>query len=386
LDFTQADTISGHLKIVDLDDAQNSHNAVSYVWGSATQSHIVHINGHELVIRSNLYNFLRTYKSHNIRRLPLWIDQICINQNDKREKETQIGFMGQIYARSSETLIWLGLDPDNGAAFTCFKEFDVFSARSDVHHGAREVWLDELCEDENSPLYAFFNLPYWRRQWVAQELCLSSAPVLLFGTEMLPWTLFENLAMRLPFRSNLFTRPRNSSWRKLIKLRQTVLESKRADTGNEITTGIIHDDDVRTWLVAMNFTYDSLCETPCDKVYGIQAIFSKHRQISVDYTRSVQDLYLASVQKWFEAARGHADGMRWYMTGCVKLAVGMHMVDKSNDLLGEVMDRFHDRWPLDSLDYRVSAWNDVRHFLEANVLRNLACDLVQQSSGPELLT
>ncbi|CAI4211358.1 unnamed protein product [Parascedosporium putredinis] len=39
----------------------------------------------------------------------LWIDQICINQDDSDEKDRQIPLMKDIYTRSSCTIAWLGL-------------------------------------------------------------------------------------------------------------------------------------------------------------------------------------------------------------------------------------------------------------------------------------
>lgn len=38
----------------------------------------------------------------------LWIEQVCINQEDSAEKDVQIGLMGEIYSRCAECVIWLG--------------------------------------------------------------------------------------------------------------------------------------------------------------------------------------------------------------------------------------------------------------------------------------
>lgn len=38
----------------------------------------------------------------------LWVDALCINQEDNDERAHQVGLMGQIYSKSKTTLLWLG--------------------------------------------------------------------------------------------------------------------------------------------------------------------------------------------------------------------------------------------------------------------------------------
>jgi hypothetical protein len=48
----------------------------------------------------------------------LWVDAICINQQDKVEKTAQVSRMHEIYSAASNVCIWLGVgetgavDPD----------------------------------------------------------------------------------------------------------------------------------------------------------------------------------------------------------------------------------------------------------------------------------
>jgi hypothetical protein len=39
-----------------------------------------------------------------------WIDTLCINQTDSREKTHQVGFMGQVFSSAESVLVWVGPD------------------------------------------------------------------------------------------------------------------------------------------------------------------------------------------------------------------------------------------------------------------------------------
>lgn len=40
----------------------------------------------------------------------MWIDNLCVDQNNIPERSTQVGLVRKIYSRSVRTLIWLGVD------------------------------------------------------------------------------------------------------------------------------------------------------------------------------------------------------------------------------------------------------------------------------------
>lgn len=65
--------------------------ALSYVWGCDEKSHVISIGNHILPITTSLREALI-----RLRDRIKWIDAICINQKDDREKEYQIQFMNTI--------------------------------------------------------------------------------------------------------------------------------------------------------------------------------------------------------------------------------------------------------------------------------------------------
>jgi len=42
----------------------------------------------------------------------LWVDALCINQDDTKEKEVQVSLMSDIYSKTNRGLLWLGEEPE----------------------------------------------------------------------------------------------------------------------------------------------------------------------------------------------------------------------------------------------------------------------------------
>ncbi|KAK6441997.1 hypothetical protein LTR95_001761 [Oleoguttula sp. CCFEE 5521] len=114
----------------------------------------------------------------------LWIDQVCIDQSNLSEKESQIRLMGLIYKRARNTLIWLGEDP-------YVKAFQAVQDMADETQGLNR----ELLEDEKQLLRrppphkvqgyeaarAMLNNPWSQRTWTIQEVVLSASPYIMAG-------------------------------------------------------------------------------------------------------------------------------------------------------------------------------------------------------------
>lgn len=85
----------------------HNYEALSYVWGPEHNQQSIRINNFEVSVRTNLYEALLCLQDHFFERI-IWIDAICINQEDKDEKGHQVQCMAKIYARASCVIVWLG--------------------------------------------------------------------------------------------------------------------------------------------------------------------------------------------------------------------------------------------------------------------------------------
>lgn len=86
-------------------------NALSYAWGIPDNLANIVINGKATSVRSNLESalcHLRDYHVWATRGFPLWVDALCINQEDDEERNNQVEMMGDIYLGAHRVLAWLG--------------------------------------------------------------------------------------------------------------------------------------------------------------------------------------------------------------------------------------------------------------------------------------
>lgn len=84
------------------------YEALSYCWGLARMQDQLLIEGRELPVTASLAVALRLLQHEKESRF-IWVDQICINQNDIKEKSSQVqNLMGRIYTDTAALFIWLG--------------------------------------------------------------------------------------------------------------------------------------------------------------------------------------------------------------------------------------------------------------------------------------
>lgn len=88
-------------------NAQPIYEALSYVWGDPDITREILLDGIGFKVTKNLAAALRRLRNQTKKGV-IWIDAICINQQDKREKTMQVRMMGAIYENCEEVFLWLG--------------------------------------------------------------------------------------------------------------------------------------------------------------------------------------------------------------------------------------------------------------------------------------
>jgi hypothetical protein len=83
------------------------YEALSYVWGDPKETLPISIDKHDLPVTVNLHAALSRLRDRFIERI-MWVDALCINQENPKEREHQVQSMPKIYGQANRVIVWLG--------------------------------------------------------------------------------------------------------------------------------------------------------------------------------------------------------------------------------------------------------------------------------------
>jgi len=202
---TRQQDIACNLTECSLDGELRKYDALSYVWGEITELTPIQINGRTLLVTLNLRAALL-----NIRKLDqpsiLWVDAVCIDQDNVSERNQQVAIMDDIYRNAARTIVWLGdsRPPYTEKAYAMVDELAA-EAISRQYAGADNssnyLSLSMLgAERVESPIFDRFRddfsiihlacARWWFRTWTVQEILLASQAVVMTGKFTMDWDRF----------------------------------------------------------------------------------------------------------------------------------------------------------------------------------------------------
>lgn len=176
-----------------------SFDALSYVWGAAEENHKISCDGEDLYITPNLHQALRQVRRLDTPRW-IWADQICINQQDPRERGHQVSLMAHIYSQAHKVVACFGGTNEEGRELSAYMEMLILYMETEVQRQGAWTNVEVFAQYPNSffeasgfrSLRNIFQHPYFTRIWVIQELGLANMPVVLVGDSEISWaTLLE---------------------------------------------------------------------------------------------------------------------------------------------------------------------------------------------------
>jgi hypothetical protein len=146
----------------------------------------------------NLYDVLTVMKSLKLRH-NLWIDALCINQNDKNERSAQVSIMGDIYSSADEVIVWLG-PHDASSRLTVAVMERIRLAYESVNSEQRpkgsfgfgdpvlfsKIGTAPITMNEWLAVTDFFARRWFHRIWITQEVALSRNLRFLCGDSVIP--------------------------------------------------------------------------------------------------------------------------------------------------------------------------------------------------------
>jgi hypothetical protein len=207
--------LCGQISIENLDDKEIPYyRALSYTWMESKYDnliiagekviefpgpreiysiqHPIWINGCPLLISTNLRDALRRFRDSD-QSVRLWIDAICINQQDLDERANQVLLMPRIYHSAMSVWFWLG-EVDDASRITLRWMTTLHEATSQSMSEAPQSPPDVILEidpGEAKSLVSFLQRPVFRRIWIIQELAIAREVIGHCGESSVPFRTIQ---------------------------------------------------------------------------------------------------------------------------------------------------------------------------------------------------
>ncbi|TAQ87061.1 hypothetical protein B7494_g4609 [Chlorociboria aeruginascens] len=184
------------------------YQALSYVWGDKTPYSRIHCEDNvdkerkgDVDLGANLVQALLVFRLAD-RPRRIWVDAICINQEDIFERQSQVRLMGHVFSNAKEVLCWLAAfevpevdEPRARSVIEFLRRFNrepfeqLRVVQDYVHsgHGHEEVqesWLG---------IKWLFDIDYFHRAWIIQEVGLAQHARLYWGSSHI-WADWAEMA------------------------------------------------------------------------------------------------------------------------------------------------------------------------------------------------
>jgi hypothetical protein len=275
------------IKHVDF-ESEPKYQALSYMWGPPEKTSEIYIEDQIFTIRINLWSFLDQQSRDQAfcESTWLWIDQICINQEDGQERTHQVGQMSEIYTVAQRVIIWLGVGTEETN-----RVMDDIAAGLDLWDDEVGITIRSRVDDPRLKLIA--SLPYWSRLWIIQEITLARIIEVVWGSRQIPWTNLVSFARHswgeksgyfglppwwLGFFDGIYFRIEPGLYA-LMYIKELHEWPDR------------ESNDGRHWRGLVRMSGETQCEDPRDRVYGMLGLSEPFLAIPADYSLTTEQIF-----------------------------------------------------------------------------------------------
>ncbi|KAI1275099.1 heterokaryon incompatibility protein-domain-containing protein [Xylaria sp. FL0933] len=332
-EHTDNEQVSCQLKTIELSQ-DTRYAALSYVWGDPKITEQVKVNGINLPVTTNLTSALRHFRRHGFPQNQetkdlqyLWVDAICINQDENgiSERNHQVALMSKIYSSATSVLSWLGTHNSRYVEKALEIIHDIapvidakpypsyFPMNAErTYSGFR--WLNSTLpspiKDKSRPpmewasIRALRTNVYWERIWIVQEMALVRSPWnhwFICGNAS---ATFHELRMFTQLLKSIGKTPypKSDGPQSLEKLNWEVLSElvghyTLPTQGVDNLRGVAQNVPIAVAYWSSIFCFACIIALTCsasrphDCVYAILGIFTRHN-INPDYGKPVKEVYL----------------------------------------------------------------------------------------------
>ncbi|KAF5133336.1 Heterokaryon incompatibility protein 6, OR allele [Metarhizium anisopliae] len=277
-------------------DGAVEFETISYTWGSRQTRKGLIVAGARLDVSDRVYDIVHDRASFLMTR-HIWIDSICINQQDNEEKSSQVQLMRKIYGSSYHTVIWLGHGSDANDAVWFLSHL---RRRIDSDETTRRQAMSLMELNIESPgwtaLTRLVNHDYWARCWVIQEIAVSKKVIISYGGELITWDYFSSLM------TTLFTGDPNHVWH-ISKIYWRSLDPLPMDAGVQIASlgrlrEIIQANHSTQLFDLLISSINSTATDARDNIFAVQGISAAADtgDIMPDYNSAIERPFLRTAE------------------------------------------------------------------------------------------
>lgn len=272
------------------------YKALSHVWGDTHPQATLRCNNMEWRITANLYLALRAIMDPLPigSRFTMWIDQLCINQDDLIEKGTQVRLMGSIFQQAKRVLVWLGQSSLDvtimGACMEMLPDM-ITTINESVDELGPDFWVHSRAglPDENHPAWTLLceliSAPWFRRLWTFQEAVMAKEVVIFFGNQIIGLDFIFALAEAARYAA-------------LLPQRKIYMPGSAQVSALEWFRNRYQEQGMILFSNLLAIAGKKQCALNVDRVYGVMGLLDDVDKygIAVDYTRDYESVFLDALK------------------------------------------------------------------------------------------
>jgi hypothetical protein len=333
------------------------YRALSYVWGDQEKDRSVldityktrkgrlkallhrdrSCNLYRTTIGSSLATALRQLRRKN-EHVSLWVDALCINQDDKQEQSWQVSLMTRIYSKARTVHAWLGPRYDDGPEIVegirgAFDFIQPFSRTVENVVSNENAWLkhcfttahatrDNLKVDAGqldtwaklsdalrrsieargkkdlfvTAFKALSHLPYFSRIWILQETGRARNLMFHYADRKAGYkSIFLSLCLAKALdQSRKTSVPRSLSENLDTRFLTCLVARTTCNGGNARRLQEVLE------MVYLSQSQIHQATNPRDRIYALLGLSSEPQGIKVDYDLSVEEVYMSTTRWLFK--------------------------------------------------------------------------------------
>jgi hypothetical protein len=282
------------------------YEALSYCWGSKENQLSISLSGQDIKINTNLHSALVRLREKKHPRI-LWIDALCINQEDVVERGSQVLLMEDIYKSCKSCFIWLG--ESNNITNTAIRVLRDWAKKGHLrgyNFGPSHI----IAAAELT------SRPWFSRIWTVQESILPQKLDVICGKDTWSWSIFadsvKNLEQHLT--SPCCSSHNDTANEHMLEINKFIQAVSVIENSRDLYRDLYPKK--RDPLTCLNSFRIRDATDARDKIYGLLSLIHLPHEkfIEVSYAEPVEKIYTGICKKFIEHS-GSLEVLKYVLRG-----------------------------------------------------------------------